>query len=79
MNLAIALADAGDLEEALKETSAAALLSPKSASVHVNRARLLADLHRPAEAEKEFSIANQLAPTNTEILYYWGLLGKRSQ
>ena len=76
VNLAIALADAGDLEEALKETSAAALLSPKSASVHVNRARLLADLHRPEEAEKEFSTANQLAPTNTECLYYWGLLEK---
>src|SRR5580704_12433836 len=61
VNLAIALADAGQLEEALNETSTAALLSPKSASVHVNRARLLADLHRPEEAEKEFSIANQLA------------------
>ena len=31
VNLAIALADAGDLEEALKETSTAALLSPKFA------------------------------------------------
>jgi tetratricopeptide (TPR) repeat protein len=76
VNLAIALADAGDLEEALKETSTAALLSPKMASVHVNRARLLADLHRTEEAEKEFSIANQLAPNNPECLYYWGLLEK---
>jgi tetratricopeptide (TPR) repeat protein len=76
VNLAIALADAGDLEEALQETSAAALLSPKSASVHVNRARLLADLHRPEEAEKEFSVANQLAPDNPDCLYYWGLLEK---
>jgi tetratricopeptide (TPR) repeat protein len=76
INLAIALADAGDLEEALKETSTAALLSPKLASAHVNRARLLADLHRAEEAEKEFSIANQLAPNDPECLYYWGLLEK---
>src|SRR3984957_16194936 len=76
VNLAIALADAGNLEEALKETSTAVSLSPKLASVHVNRARLLADLHRPDEAEKEFSIANQLAPNSPDCLYYWGLLEK---
>jgi tetratricopeptide (TPR) repeat protein len=76
VNLAIALADAGNLEEALKETSTAALLAPKLASVHVNRARLLADLHRPEEAEKEFSVANQLTPNSPDCLYYWGLLEK---
>src|SRR6202789_2658602 len=76
VNLAIALADAGNLEEALKETSTAILLSPKMASAHLNRARVLADLHRPDEAEKEFSIANQLAPNSPDCLYYWGLLEK---
>ncbi len=76
VNLAIALADAGQLEEALSETSTAISLSPKQASAYVNRARLLADLHRAEEAEKEFSIANQLAPNNPECLYYWGLLEK---
>ena len=76
VNLAIALADAGDLEEALKETSTAALLSPKLVSAHFNRARVLADLHRPDEAEKEFAIAHQLAPDNPDCLFYWALLEK---
>jgi tetratricopeptide (TPR) repeat protein len=76
VNLAIALADAGNLEEALKETSTAALLSPKLVSAHVNRARVLADLHRPDEAEKEFAAAHQLAPDNPDCLFYWALLEK---
>ena len=76
VNLAIALADAGNLEEALKETSTAILLSPKMASAHLNRARVLADLHRPEEAEKEFAIAHQLAPNNPDCLFYWALLEK---
>jgi tetratricopeptide (TPR) repeat protein len=76
VNLAIALADAGDLEEALKETSTAVLLSPKLASAHLNRARVLADLHRPEEAEKEFAVAHQLAPDNPDCLFYWALLEK---
>ena len=75
-NLAIALADAGDLEEALKETSTAISLSPKLVSAHLNRARVLADLHRPEEAEKEFAAAHQLAPDDPDCLYYWGLLEK---
>jgi tetratricopeptide (TPR) repeat protein len=76
VNLAIALADAGNLEEALKETSTAVLLSPKLASAHLNRARVLADLHRPDEAEKEFAVAHQLAPNNPDCLFYWALLEK---
>ena len=76
VNLAIALADAGDLEEALKETSTAALLSPKLVSAHLNRARVLADLHRLDEAEKEFAAAHQLAPENPDCLFYWALLEK---
>jgi tetratricopeptide (TPR) repeat protein len=76
VNLAIAFADAGNLEEALKETSTAVLLSPKLASAHLNRARVLADLHRPEEAEKEFAIAHQLAPDNPDCLFYWALLEK---
>jgi tetratricopeptide (TPR) repeat protein len=76
VNLAIALADAGNLEEALKETSNAVLLSPKLASAHLNRARVLADLHRPEEAEKEFAVAHQLAPNNPDCLFYWALLEK---
>jgi tetratricopeptide (TPR) repeat protein len=76
VNLAIALADAGNLEEALKETSTAVSLSPKLALARLNRARLLADLHRPDEAEKEFAAAHQLAPDNPDCLFYWALLEK---
>jgi tetratricopeptide (TPR) repeat protein len=76
VNLAIALADGGNLEEALKETSTALSLSPKLVSARVNRARLLADLHRPEEAEKEFAAAHQLAPGNPDCLFYWALLEK---
>jgi tetratricopeptide (TPR) repeat protein len=75
-NLAIALADAGDLEEALKETSTAISLSPKLVSAHLNRARVLADLHRPEEAEEEFAAAHQLAPDDPDCLFYWALLEK---
>jgi tetratricopeptide (TPR) repeat protein len=75
-NLAIALADAGDLEEALKETSTAISLSPKLVSAHLNRARVLADLHRPEEAEEEFAAAHRLAPNDPDCLFYWGLLEK---
>ncbi len=76
VNLAIALADAGNLEEALKETSTAVSLSPKLVSAHLNRARVLADLHRPEEAEKEFAAAHELAPDNPDNLFYWALLEK---
>ena len=75
-NLAIALADAGDFEEALKETSTAISLSPKLVSAHLNRARVLADLHRPEEAEEEFAAAHRLAPNDPDCLFYWGLLEK---
>ncbi len=73
-NLAIALADAGDLEEALKEISTAISLSPKLVSAHFNRARVLADLHRPDEAEKEFASVHELAPDDADCLFYWALL-----
>ena len=76
VNLAIALADAGDLEEALKETSTAALLSPKSASVHVNRARVLADLHRPTKQKKSFPSLTSWPLTIRSVSIYWGLLEK---
>jgi tetratricopeptide (TPR) repeat protein len=76
LNLAIALADAGNLEEALKETTIAESLSPKSVSAHLNKARILADLHRPDEAEKEFAATRQLAPHNPDNLLYWALLEK---
>ena len=75
VNLAIALADTDELEDALKEATTAVTLS-NLPSAHLNRARILADLHRPEEAEKEFAIANRLAPNDPNCLYYWALLEK---
>jgi tetratricopeptide (TPR) repeat protein len=37
---------------------------------------VLADLHRPEEAETEFAAAHQLAPDNPDDLFYWALLEK---
>jgi len=74
LDLAIALADAGQLPAALAETSAALALAPRSASAHLNRARILADLHRNQEARSEFALSSKLEPDNPDTLYYWALL-----
>jgi tetratricopeptide (TPR) repeat protein len=74
LDLAIALADAQQLESALAETSAAIALEPRSAPAHVNRARILADLHRNPEARTEFALASKLAPNDPDALYYWSLI-----
>jgi len=74
LNLAIALADDGQLPAALAETTAALALEPRSASAHLNRARILSDLHRSQEARSEFAAASKLDPENPDALYYWALL-----
>lgn len=78
LDLAIALADGGDLTEALKETSAAVALAPRMAAAHLNRARILDDLHLAAEARDEFVTASTLDPGNPDTLYYWALLERES-
>jgi tetratricopeptide (TPR) repeat protein len=74
LNLAIALADAKQLDAALAETSAAIALAPRSGSAHLNRARILADLHRNEEARSEFALSSRLEPGNPDTFYYWALL-----
>jgi tetratricopeptide (TPR) repeat protein len=74
LNLAIALADAKQLDAALAETSAAISLAPRSGPIHLNRARLLADLHRNEEARSEFALSSKLDPGNPDTFYYWSLL-----
>jgi len=74
LNLAIALADDKKLDAALDETAAAIALAPHSAISHLTRARILDDLHRPKEAEAEFSLVSKLAPNNADCLYYWSLV-----
>jgi len=74
LNLAIALADAKQLDAALAETSAAIALTPRSGPAHLNRARILADLHRNEEARSEFRLSSKLDPGNPDTFYYWSLL-----
>jgi tetratricopeptide (TPR) repeat protein len=74
LDLAIALADNKELTVALDETTAALVLSPHSPLAHLNRARILDDLHRPKESEAEFSLVSKLAPESSDCFYYWSLL-----
>jgi tetratricopeptide (TPR) repeat protein len=74
VNLAIALSDAGQFAEALKEVSIALKLAPNLPSAHVNRARILADLHRQNEAKDEFNIACRLASNDPSCFLNWALL-----
>jgi Flp pilus assembly protein TadD len=73
---AIALADDGQTQEALKELNDAMRLDPRSSQIHLNRARVLADLQRPVEARTEFSRAKLLAPANPAVDYFWGAFEK---
>ncbi len=71
VDLAIALADSGDLESALMETTTAISISPRLAIAHLNRARILEDTKRDREARDEFALAARLAPGNPDCYFYW--------
>jgi len=71
VDLAIALADSGDLGSALAETASAISIAPGLAIAHLNRARILDDMKRHREAGEEFAIAVRLAPTNPDCYFYW--------
>jgi tetratricopeptide (TPR) repeat protein len=73
-NLAIALGDQADLAAALKESSTAVRLSPRSASAHFLRGRLLIDLGKHEEARDEFRETLDIAPDYSEATYYWAVL-----
>jgi tetratricopeptide (TPR) repeat protein len=71
VDLAIALADSGDLNSALAETATAISINPALAIAHLNRARILSDLNQDGEARNEFALAAKLAPDNPDCYYYW--------
>ncbi len=71
VDLAIALADSGDLNGALAETATAISIAPALASAHLNRARILSDLKKDQDAGKEFALAAGLAPDNPDCFFYW--------
>src|SRR5882762_5650869 len=78
VDLAIALADSGDLKSALAETATAISIAPALAIAHLNRARILSDLNRDGEARDEFALAARLAPGNPDCYFYWSF-GERAQ
>jgi tetratricopeptide (TPR) repeat protein len=71
VDLAIALADSGDLASALAETTTAISIAPSLAIAHLNRARILSDMKQDREAEDEFVSAARLAPGNPDCFFYW--------
>jgi len=78
VDLAIALADSGDLNSALAETATANSIDPALAIAHLNRARILSDMNQDREAREEFALAARLAPGNPDCYYYWSF-GERAQ
>jgi tetratricopeptide (TPR) repeat protein len=70
VDLAIALADSGDLNSALAETATAISIAPGLAIAHLNRARILDDLNQ-GESANEFALAARLAPGNPDCYFYW--------
>jgi tetratricopeptide (TPR) repeat protein len=73
VDLAIALADAGDLDSALAETATAISIAPGLAIAHLNRARILSDMKQDLEAGDEFASAARLAPDNPDCYFYWSI------
>jgi tetratricopeptide (TPR) repeat protein len=71
VDLAIALADSGDLIGALAETGTAISIAPALAIAHLNRARILSDMKQDREAGDEFAFAARLAPDDPECYFYW--------
>ena len=78
VDLAIALADSGDLNSALAETTTAISIAPALAIAHLNRARILSDMNQDREARDEFALATRLAPRNPDCYFYWSF-GERAQ
>lgn len=71
VDLAIALADSGDLNGALTETETAISIAPALAIAHLNRARILSDMNQDREADGEFGLATRLAPNSPDCYFYW--------
>jgi tetratricopeptide (TPR) repeat protein len=71
VDLAIALADSGDLDSALAETGTAISIAPSLAIAHLNRARILSDMKKDREADDEFAFAARLTPGDPDCYFYW--------
>ena len=76
LNLAIALADAGDPTSALAEVDKSILLDPQSLTAHLNRARMLADANRVSAARAEFLRTERIHPGDPETEFFHAVLEK---
>ncbi len=77
MDLALALADSYDLTGALVQTGEAVRLAPQSGVAHFYRGRILYDLSRATEAQRDFETACRLAPLMPEPRYFLALIDKQ--
>src|ERR1019366_9098345 len=77
LDLALALADSYDLTAALVQTGEAVRLAPQSGVAHFYRGRVLYDLNRTAEAQRDFETSCRLAPLMPEPRYFLALIDKQ--
>ncbi len=78
LNLAIALAAAGLLDEALPPVTRAVRARPDSAAAHHMRAKILDGVGRADQARAEFETALSIAPKDPPTLYDYALLCESS-
>ena len=77
LDLALALADSYDLSAALVQTGEAVRLASQSGVAHFYRGRILYDLNRATEAQRDFETACTLAPQMPEPRYFLALIDKQ--
>ena len=78
LNLAIALAAEGSLNEALPHATQAVQAAPRSAAAHHTRGKILDGLSREEEAETEFEVSLHIAPRDPLTLFDYALLCETS-
>src|SRR5260370_2149945 len=73
VDLAIALADSGDLNSALAETATAISIDPALPMAHLNRARILSDMNQDREPRAEFPLPPHPSPATPHPHFYSSL------
>ena len=69
INLGIALASGGNYDEALKLATWAVELNPRASSAHYLRGKVLVDLSRGDDAQREYQLALSFSPDDPLTLY----------
>ncbi len=74
LNLGIALASDGNYDEALNLATRAVELNPSASSGHYLRGKVLVDLSRADDAQREYQLALSLSPDDALALYELAIL-----